>query len=210
MVSDTLVLNCEMKAVDRIPWQESLTLVYQTKVYFDTVLKGRKLTREEEKNLRLVEVVEEYDDWVVNSASEEWRVPSIIRWLKVVPRRRQVLKFSRENVYIRDNGECQYCGRPLHLYKRNDKSEFTFDHVIPRSLGGQTTWENVVISCVDCNKKKGNKSAEQAGLELRTIPSKPKRLGNNLAIDIPWRVGMPDSWRIYMRDTLYWKDELEK
>ncbi|MHC4138023.1 MAG: HNH endonuclease [Planctomycetota bacterium] len=83
-----------------------------------------------------------------------------------IPRRH--VRYSRVNVLARDKYTCQYCGN------RPPRSELNLDHVIPRSLGGRTTWENVVCSCVDCNRRKGGRTPQQARLRLRRIPSKPR------------------------------------
>ena len=75
------------------------------------------------------------------------------------------VSFNRDNVYMRDNYTCQYCGR--------EKKDLTYDHVIPRSRGGRTTWDNIVTSCVSCNYKKGCKTPEQAGMTLKSAPDRP-------------------------------------
>ena len=83
-----------------------------------------------------------------------------------VPRRH--VRYSRVNVFARDKFTCQYCGERPH------RSRLNLDHVIPRSLGGRTTWENVVTSCVDCNRRKGGRTPEQARLRLRRAPARPR------------------------------------
>lgn len=83
-----------------------------------------------------------------------------------VPRRH--VRYSRVNVFARDKFTCQYCGERPH------RSRLNLDHVIPRSLGGRTTWENVVTSCVDCNRRKGGRTPEQARLRLCRPPTRPR------------------------------------
>ena len=83
-----------------------------------------------------------------------------------IPKRH--VRFSRVNVFARDGFTCQYCGRTPH------RSELNLDHVIPRSLGGKTTWENVVCSCVDCNRRKGGRTPKQARLRLIRRPARPR------------------------------------
>ncbi len=80
----------------------------------------------------------------------------------------QRVRFSRLNVYTRDDGTCQYCGRSL------PRSELNLDHVVPRALGGTTSWENVVCSCVRCNLRKGGRTPEQAGMRLLRAPVRPR------------------------------------
>jgi len=83
-----------------------------------------------------------------------------------VPRRH--VRFSRVNVMTRDGFTCQYCG------ERPSRSQLNLDHVIPRAHGGRSTWENVVVSCLDCNRRKGGRTPEQAGLRLSRAPACPR------------------------------------
>lgn len=76
--------------------------------------------------------------------------------------------FSRRNIFRRDNYQCQYCG------KHSRAEELTIDHLVPRSQGGATTWENCVLACTRCNLRKGNRSPEEAGLALRARPRRPR------------------------------------
>lgn len=82
-----------------------------------------------------------------------------------VPRR--YVRFTRYNVYARDGNTCQYCGRHL------PRHELNLDHVIPRSQGGQSTWENIVCSCHSCNRRKGGHTPEQSGIRLLRRPTRP-------------------------------------
>ena len=83
-----------------------------------------------------------------------------------VPKRH--VRYSRLNIFARDKFTCQYCGEKPH------RSQLNLDHVIPRSLGGRTTWENVVCSCVDCNRQKGGRTPAQARLRLIRRPVRPR------------------------------------
>ena len=96
------------------------------------------------------------------------RVPRVIvlKHFDRVPRRH--VRYSRLNIFARDKFTCQYCGR------KPARSELNLDHVIPRSLGGRTTWENVVASCVDCNRRKGGRTPAQARLRLLRQPMRPR------------------------------------
>jgi 5-methylcytosine-specific restriction endonuclease McrA len=89
----------------------------------------------------------------------------VVRGFERIPRR--YVRFSRSNVYIRDNHTCQYCG------KRLPRSELNLDHVNPKSQGGQSSWENVVCSCHRCNRRKGGRTPEQAKLKLLRKPQRP-------------------------------------
>jgi 5-methylcytosine-specific restriction endonuclease McrA len=83
-----------------------------------------------------------------------------------IPRRH--VRYSRVNIFMRDKFTCQYCGARPH------RSQLNLDHVVPRSLGGKTTWENVVCCCVDCNRRKGGRTPQQARLRLCRIPARPR------------------------------------
>jgi 5-methylcytosine-specific restriction endonuclease McrA len=132
-VSDVLVLNADAQPVSYLPlsaiqWKEAITYMWLDKV----------------------EVLEWYDDWIVRSASWETKVPSVIM-LKDFMRRRRRPRFSKTNLYIRDLYTCQYCANE---FSRNN---LTLDHVRPLSLGGKTSWDNIVAACQKCNTAKGNK-----------------------------------------------------
>ncbi|GBD26054.1 CRISPR-associated endonuclease Cas9 [bacterium HR30] len=95
------------------------------------------------------------------------RVPRVILLLAFdrVPKRR--VRFSRFNIYSRDRNTCQYCGKVF------PRSELNLDHVVPRSRGGKSTWENVVCSCHECNRRKGGRTPEEAGMRLLRPPRRP-------------------------------------
>lgn len=108
------------------------------------------------------------DSDVIGTPSGWIRVPRVIllRVYDRIPKRH--IRYSRANVFARDKFTCQYCG------SRPPRSQLNLDHVIPRSLGGRTTWENVVCSCVDCNRKKGGRTPEQARIGLIRKPTRPR------------------------------------
>ncbi len=83
-----------------------------------------------------------------------------------IPRRH--VRFSRTNIFNRDHYTCQYCD------EAPPRAQLNLDHVIPRALGGPTTWENVVCCCVPCNRRKGGRTPEQAGVRLRRRPARPR------------------------------------
>ena len=104
----------------------------------------------------------------IGTASGDIRVPRVIvlRSYDRVPRRH--VRYSRLNIFARDKFTCQYCGSRPH------RSHLNLDHVIPRTLGGRTTWENVVCSCVECNRRKGGRTPAQARLKLLRRPVRPR------------------------------------
>jgi 5-methylcytosine-specific restriction endonuclease McrA len=179
---ETLVLNATWQPVARIPWQRAITLLFLGKV----------------------EVIEEYEDKTIRSVSFEVRMPSVVRFLRLLKRRKPVIRFSRENVYARDQGKCQYC------HKKVTRAEATYDHVLPRSKGGGTHWENIVIACVPCNQRKGGRTPEQAQMRLKVAPIKPARLPNAMRFTFTFQKGMPSTWASWLRDMTYWHGSLEE
>ena len=100
------------------------------------------------------------------------------------------VKFSRINVFARDEFRCQYCGarRPVH--------ELNYDHVVPRVQGGKTVWENIVTSCYECNARKRGRTPEQAGMKLLRAPTKPKALPMTTVLP-RHHGGIPEAWSPY-------------
>lgn len=177
----TLVLDPQFQPVGCVPWQQAVRLWYLNKV----------------------EIVDEYEDSFIRSVTVVIKMPSVVRFLAGLRGTRRGVKFSRLNVFQRDSGKCQYCGTKVKL------SEFTYDHVIPRAQGGGTSWTNVVTSCVPCNQHKGNRTPAQAGLKLLSEPARPKKLPD-FRVRLSWRKGMPDAWRNWLRDHLYWNGDLDQ
>ena len=109
-----------------------------------------------------------HDDWI-RAVTFEIQVPRVIRLLEYDRLPAQKLHLNRRNVLARDDHICQYCGR------RFPNHQLSIDHVMPRSRGGGTSWENVVCACLDCNVKKGGRTPKEARMKLVTPPVKPKR-----------------------------------
>lgn len=104
---------------------------------------------------------------MISTPTFEIAVPQVImlsRFGKFPPRQ---VKFSRRNIYTRDSHTCQYCGRIP------PRDEITIDHIIPRSRGGKSTWENVVLACMKCNTRKGSRLLHEASMKLLSVPKKP-------------------------------------
>jgi 5-methylcytosine-specific restriction endonuclease McrA len=151
-----------------------------------------------------VEVLEAYEDRTIRSVTLEVQMPSVVRFLRLRRGKGKGIKFSRENVYARDHGQCQYCGRKL------TREEATYDHVVPRAQKGITCWENIVIACVPCNQRKGGRTPLQANLLLKSMPVKPKTLPRSARVALQWDKGMPISWRAWLRDVTYWHGALDE
>ena len=140
---------------------------------------------------------EEYD-WI-HTVRFQIAVPRIIRLLGYDKLPRQDVKFNRRNIYARDGNRCQYCG------KRMPTTELSLDHVMPKSQGGLSSWENIVCCCVRCNVKKGGRTPEQAHMRLIAKPVKPRR---SPVINIRLADARYSSWRQFL-DTAYWTVELK-
>lgn len=141
-----------------------------------------------------VNILSEYD-CEIRSPGFSMKLPSVISLKKyIAPARRPA--FTRFNVFLRDGFQCQYCG---------STHELTFDHVIPRSLGGMTSWENVVTACSPCNLRKGRFLPHEIGMHPRQKPAMPtvhqlQEQGRKFPPN-----HLHDSWRDY----LYWDTELD-
>ena len=144
--------------------------------------------------LERVNILAEYDR-AVHSPSFEMKLPSVVS-LKTYVRPARHPAFTRFNVFLRDHFECQYCGAP---------DDLTFDHVVPRSRGGRTTWDNVITACAPCNLKKGGRLVRQAAMHPRSWPHRPSvmELRNN------GRRFPPNYLHKSWADYLYWDSELE-
>jgi 5-methylcytosine-specific restriction endonuclease McrA len=142
------------------------------------------------------------DDDCISTIARPLRIPRVLV-LSAFEKLPQIrVRLTRMNIYARDENTCQYCG------KKGKRGELNIDHVVPRTLGGRTTWDNVVCSCITCNLKKGGRTPEQAGLRLSKKPVRPRWTpmfrGNG-------RVGPHRSWIPFLSivDLAYWNVELE-
>ena len=104
----------------------------------------------------------------VHSVSQRLLVPRVIQLLHFDRLPRSRVKFTRANIYTRDKYRCQYCGRQA------SKAELNIDHLVPRSRGGRSTWENVVVACIPCNRHKADRLPTEAGMSLIREPQRPR------------------------------------
>ena len=141
---------------------------------------------------------EPHEDWI-RAVNFEIQAPRVIRLLGYDRLPKQAVRFNRRNVFARDANRCQYCGR------RFPSSELSLDHVLPRSRGGETTWENIVCSCVKCNVKKGGRTPQEANMHLIRPCVRPKR---SPLVSI--KLGNPkyQSWKSFL-DNAYWSVDLK-
>lgn len=171
----TLVLSQGFEPVKIVSWQRALTLFFLGKV----------------------EVIEEYDR-DVKTTSLAIKIPAVVRLLRAFRRHPKPVKFSRINIYGRDKYTCQYCGVKKSI------GDLTYDHVVPRSRGGRTMWTNIATCCQLCNRKKANRTPEEAGMRLLKAPAQPT--ATPVLVVAMSRTSAPDAWRDYM----YWTSELDQ
>jgi len=172
-MEQVLLLNITYEPLRIINWRKAVTLLCLGKV----------------------EVIEEYGR-DIHSVSFTIKLPSVVRLLNLVKKPKSPVKFSRQNIYLRDKHRCQYCGL------QHPTEELTYDHVVPKSRGGKTEWENIVTCCVGCNRQKGGRTPTEARMNLVRKPARPTWVP---AIKIT--IGLkqiPQTWRDY----LYWHVEL--
>ncbi len=171
----TLLLNSTFEPLQVITWQRAILLWFDGKV----------------------EVIEEYEDFNLTTVSISIKCPAVVRLLQYVSGNKNKVKFSRVNVFARDRYACQYCGT------QPGTGHLTYDHVLPRSKGGKTVWENIVTSCVKCNSRKADRTPQEAKMTLISKPVKPDWTPRTpILFGIP---STPQQWRDY----LYWNSELE-
>lgn len=144
-MSDVLLLNADFNPISILPlsvisWKHAINLYFMDRI----------------------QVIEEYDDWVIRSEKLAIKVPSVCMTKQYLSFKKTP-KFSRSNMYLRDLYQCQYCEEVFSA------KDLTLDHVMPRSKGGKTTWENSVTACKSCNHRKG------ARMDMKPIrkPFKP-------------------------------------
>lgn len=147
-------------------------------------------------------VLSEYEDKFVHSPKMKVAIPAVIQYTDddSKPKFISTVPFNRRNLFIRDHGQCNYCGRKISM------NSFTFDHVIPQKFGGTASWTNIVAACQKCNGKKGSKILKSSGMTLRHEPYVPKltraapqSVACDLGLDFEHRIPHP-SWNDY----IYW------
>jgi len=136
-------------------------------------------------------------DWI-HTVRFDIAVPRIIRVLTYARLPQRDVKLNRRNIFARDASTCQYCG------KRFTTSELSLDHIIPRSRGGNSSWENLVCACIKCNVRKGGRTPAEAHIRLIKPAVKPKR---NPVVSIKLSDDRYASWKQFL-DNAYWDVEL--
>jgi hypothetical protein len=194
-----LVLNRNWEAIDMWPLRDAISKLINC--YEDGTPKAEIIgaapdfqlfTWDDWSKLKLAD-----DEEVLRGCSAVFKIPQIIK-VRYDKTPAHTSKFSRKQLYKRDKYTCMYCGRCPGL------EELTMDHIIPKSQGGKTTWENCCLACVECNFKKANRTPEEAGMPFykkNFVPKKPRftLLKGDIRLD---------SWRNFISDA-YWNVELE-
>lgn len=170
MTTRTLILNAEMRPHGVMAWQDAVTMMFNGKVrvistYDDVIGRVR------------FDQIDDFEHFLEDLPASAYdgdlivlRTPAVIALKKEVAKMKRGVKFSRENVLLRDKFRCQYCGA------RGDFETLNYDHVTPRCRGGRTTWENIATACYPCNTAKANRTPEEAGMRLTRRPEKPRSL----------------------------------
>ena len=129
------------------------------------------------------------DEVVVHSVNYAIKIPEVIVLSKYDKVFRKNAKLTKRNIYIRDGYKCQYSGKKLK------QADADIDHIIPKSQGGKNSWDNMVVCTREINRKKGNKTPEQAGLKLIKKPIKPD---SNILLINP-KIKIPLSWNKFIK-----------
>lgn len=189
-----LVLNRSWVAVNVATVRRALTLVYQDEA---RIVSNDYSTHNFESWVEASQAAKE--GLMLHSANFRMQVPEVIVLSAFNGRFSKEVRFSRRNIFERDENICQYC------HKKYDRSELTLDHVTPRSRGGTSNWTNIVLACVKCNMRKGDKLLTEINMRLLRKPVKPTwatRVGVKIGRD------RKKSWERFLEEA-YWDVELK-
>jgi len=209
-MNQTLKLNSAGLPIEIVSWQQAVDLWMKGKAVivecYDTLIKaGRRATELPEHIQR--DLIKIYDDDLESWQSAMY-MPAVIRMVDFIKpaKRFSIYKpFNRLNIWLRDGGRCQYCGCKVA------KNSFEYEHVIPQSRGGKSSWTNIVCSCHACNNKKRDRTPEEAGMKLLRKPFAPitaNSYSENVVQKFRSLKGTTSiqEWRNYV----YWEVELEE
>jgi 5-methylcytosine-specific restriction endonuclease McrA len=181
-INKCLVLNADYTPLNIIDWQKAVKLFLKKKnnQYLD------------------IEFIEFYTDKYVLTSAEKLKLPAVIKINRYLNMVQHCVKFSRKNLFLRDNYTCQYCGIT------KDFAELTYDHIVPKSQwdyskGNPTHWLNITTACIKCNRKKGNKNPIQAKMPLINNPYIPKKTVRYLpCMAANNSISIPNEWLVYI------------
>ncbi len=158
----TLVLNRNWQPVSVAPVARALSLVVAERARIVDPVDFRQYTWAD-----WAQRVPETDELFVQAVTFRVRVPEVITLLEYDRVPKNAVTFSRRNIFRRDHFTCQYC------HRQPGTEELTIDHVLPRSHGGLSTWDNCVLACIDCNSRKADRTPTEARMPLRKLPVRP-------------------------------------
>ena len=200
--ANVLVLNRHFMAIRVVNVRRAFSLLYRELAEVIHVEDGKYLSYDFESWREISELHRAFEperhDWI-HTVRFEIAVPRIIRLLLYDRLPKQEITFNRRNLYARDGNRCQYCG------KRFPTSELSLDHIVPRSRGGPSTWENIVCACLRCNVHKGGRTPSEARMHLIRPPVRPRR---SPVINIKLSHAKYHSWKQFL-DHAYWTVELK-
>ncbi len=190
---NVLVLNRFYMAVRVINVRRAMTLLYRDCVEVVTIEGGQYLSYDFDgwcELSQLLSLDKQPDEDYIQAVQFELQVPRILRLIRYDRMPKTTVRFNRKNLFARDDHCFQYCGQA------RPHSQLSLDHVLPRSHGGKTTWENIVCSCMQCNSRKGGRTPSQAGMKLLKTPAKPH---SNPAMVMPMQDPRYSSWRSFIQ-----------
>jgi len=173
-----LLLNVDYTPVSLISWKRAM-------VWYFKYNKNNKYG---------IDIIDFYKNDCIHGVNQNFPIPAVAKTKKYFRFGSDIVTFSRKNIFVRDNYTCQYCSKKFEYHK------LTYDHVVPKSANGPTTWTNIVTACFPCNSRKGNRTPKQADMPLSKQPIKPeKRLRYLPIFDYLATINsVPEEWRLYL------------
>lgn len=179
-----LILNSNHMPLGIIGWQRAYCLYFQNN-----------------NNINVLSFYE--NDHIVGTNGKNLPVPAVMKTRQFFNIYQYSVRFSRKNLFLRDNYTCQYCNTKYEIAK------LTYDHVIPKSKwnnnsGHPTCWTNIVTACTVCNRRKGDKTPQQANMTLHTKPYAPKKTTKYLPIQhhlLTIKESLPAEWSLYLTES---------
>jgi 5-methylcytosine-specific restriction endonuclease McrA len=196
-MNEVLVLNRNYFAIHVADWQKVMCLLYKGHA---VVVDEQYATYNFEQWRDVSQAMEDSPSGFIHAVNFKIAIPEIILLTFYDKLPKSEVKFTRKNIYKHYNFKCCYCG------KRFGTDEVNLDHVIPKSRGGKTEWNNIVLTCVTCNSNKSDKTPREAGFKMYYKPSKPQ-WRPSYAVRINTGMRVKQSWRKFI-DSVYWNGEL--
>lgn len=180
-----LVLNADFAPLSIVDWQKAITWHMK---HINNPKYG-------------IDIVDFYkNDYIQGVNNKKYPIPCVSRTKRFFRCAKQIIVFSRKNIFVRDNYTCQYCNKEF------SSNELTYDHVIPKSAwdysdGSPTSWTNITTACICCNRKKGNKTPKQANMILQNLPAQPNKTSKYLPVAhqlYKIKDNIPSEWLVYL------------